>query len=322
MEMKDHPRASAPAGPRPGKGDTARIGGQALIEGVMFRGGRFWSLAVRRPDGSIYSQVYALRSFLVRHPSWNRPFLRGFFILGESLVLGWRALSLSADLALEEEGKGGGGLGALEKAASFLLALLLAVGLFIVLPTWLAPRLLDPGAPVWAWNLLEGGMRVVFFVLYLVLVSLSRDMRRVFQYHGAEHQSIHLLEHGYPLEPGFALREGTDHLRCGTSFVLLVLVLTVAVYSLFGRPVLWVRVLERVAVIPLIAGISYEIMRYAEKNRSPWIEPLVAPGLALQRLTTRRPDREQAEVAVAALKALLEKEGGAEGEDHDLPGEA
>ncbi len=311
----------APLGARrTDKGENPRIGGQALIEGVMFRGSRHWSMAVRRPDGSVHCRVEPLRSFLLRHPSWDRPFLRGFFILGESLALGWKALTLSADLALEEEGERRGGLGALEKALSLLLALALTVGAFIVLPTWLAPRILGPEVPVWAWNLLEGGMRVAFFVLYLLLISLSRDMRRVFQYHGAEHQSIHLLEHGYPLEPEFALREGTEHRRCGTSFVLLVLVLTVLAYSLLGRPALWLRVAERVAVIPLIAGVSYEIMRYAEESPSPWVAALVSPGLMLQRLTTRRPDRDQAEVALAALRALLESEG--EGVGRDLPGEA
>ncbi|MBC7247242.1 MAG: DUF1385 domain-containing protein [Actinobacteria bacterium] len=303
--MRTHARS--PSRGNCAEGD-ARIGGQALIEGVMMRGRRFWSLAVRRPDGTIYSQVEPLRSFLSRHPSWDRPFLRGVFVLAESLVLGWRALSLSADLALEGE-EDGEALGWWSKALSFLLAVVLAVGLFIALPTWLAPRLLPEGSPVWLWNLVEGGMRVAFFVAYLILVSLSREMRRVFQYHGAEHQSIHLLEKGYPLEPERALREGTDHLRCGTSFILLVLVLTVLVYSFLGKPALWLRVLERLAVIPLVAGTSYEIMRYAERSRSPWLSALVAPGLALQRLTTRRPEREQVEVALAALGALLEREG-------------
>lgn len=319
-------KVKLPEPPRPrrdrGEEDAERIGGQALIEGVMFRGKRYWSLAVRRPDGSIHRQVEPLNTFLVRHPSWDRPFLRGPFVLAESLVLGWKALSLSADLALEEEGEEGGGLGTVQKALSFLLAVALAVGLFIALPTWLAPRILGDDAPVWVWNLLEGGMRVAFFVLYLLLVSLSRDMRRVFQYHGAEHQSIHLLEHNYPLEPDFALREGTDHLRCGTSFVLLVLLLTVLVYSFLGRPALWLRVLERVAAIPLIAGVSYEIMRYAEGNPSPWMAALVAPGLALQRLTTRRPEPDQAGGALAALQALLEREEETEWTRDELPGEA
>ncbi len=271
------------------------------------RGRSHWALAVRKPDGSIHTQAQPLASFLVRHPGWDRPFLRGIFVLGESLALGWKALAASADIALEEE-SGGGGMGWLEKALSLALALALAVGLFIALPTWLAPRIVGSDAPVWLWNLVEGGMRIAFFVAYILLVSLSGEMRRVFAYHGAEHQSIHLLENGYPLEPQRALREGTDHLRCGTSFLLLVLVITVLAYSFLGKPPLWLRVLERVALIPLVAAVSYEIMKYADRSKSPWMRALVAPGMALQRLTTRRPDLGQAEVALSALKALLEKE--------------
>lgn len=284
-----------------------RVGGQAVIEGVMMRGRGHWALAVRKPDGGIYTMAEPLDSFLVRHPGWDKPFLRGIFVLGESLVLGWKALSISADIALEEESEGKG-MGWVQKTVSIVLAMALAIGLFIALPTWLAPRMVGHDSPVWLWNLVEGGMRIAFFVAYLLLVSLSKEMRRVFEYHGAEHQSIHLLENGYPLEPQWALREGTDHLRCGTSFLLLVLVITVVVYSFLGKPPLWLRITERVAVIPLVAGLSYEIMKYADKSRSPWIQALVAPGMALQRLTTRRPDLEQAEVALSALKALLEEE--------------
>jgi uncharacterized protein YqhQ len=284
-----------------------RVGGQAVIEGVMMRGRRFWALAVRKPDGDIHTQTEPLRSFLVRHPGWDKAFLRGIFVLGESLALGWKALSISADIALEEE-TDGKGIGWLQKAVSIILALALAVGLFIVLPTWLAPRIMGDDSPVWLWNLVEGGMRVAFFIAYLLLVSLSREMRRVFEYHGAEHQSIHLLENGYPLEPEWALREGTDHLRCGTSFILLVLVITVIVYSFLGKPAVWLRVLERIAIIPLVAGISYEIMKYADRSKSPWMQIITAPGLALQKLTTRQPDKEQAEVALAALKTLMNEE--------------
>lgn len=287
------------------------MGGQAVIEGVMMRGRRFWSLAVRKPDGTIYSQVKPLRSFLLRHPSWDKPFLRGIFILGESLALGWKALSLSADIALaggNDHEAGGRGIGRVEKGISIIIALLLGVGLFIALPTWLAPRIVGRDSPALLWNLVEGGIRIAIFVGYLALVSLSKDMRRVFEYHGAEHQSIHVWENGYPLEPEMALREGTDHVRCGTAFVLLVLVLAVIVFSFLGRPPLWLRILERVAVIPLIAGVSYEIMRLADKTKSPWLDIVVIPGLALQRLTTRRPDREQAEVALTALRSLLNEE--------------
>lgn len=273
----------------------------------MMRGRRHWALAVRKPDGSIHTQAEPLASFLVRHPGWDKPFLRGIFVLGESLALGWKALSISADIALEEESDGKG-MGWVQKTISVILALVLAIGLFIALPTWLAPRIVGPDSPVWLWNIVEGGMRIAFFIAYLLLVSLSREMRRVFEYHGAEHQSIHLLENGYPLEPQWAMREGTDHLRCGTSFILLVLVITVVVYSFLGKPPLWLRITERVAIIPLVAGISYEIMKFADRSKSPWIRALVTPGMALQRLTTRRPDQEQAEVALAALKALMDEE--------------
>jgi len=288
----------------------ARIGGQAVIEGVMMRGRKFWSLAVRKPDGTIYTQVEPVNSFLLRHPSWDKPFVRGIFVLVESLVLGWKSLSLSAELALQEDSRNekGKGMGWLEKTVSLAVALVLAVALFIAFPTWLAPKLLGKDSPVWLWNLLEGGIRAAVFIAYLMLTSLSGEMRRVYQYHGAEHQCIHLYENDYPLEAERALAQNTDHLRCGTTFILLVLVLAVVIHSFLGRPALWLRVLERVAVIPLVAGISYEIIKLADKRRSPWLDLLVKPGLALQRLTTRMPDRSQAEVALAALRELLKRE--------------
>jgi uncharacterized protein YqhQ len=302
-----HPESTASGISTPREKTDFRVGGQAVIEGVMMRGRRFWALAIRKPDGSIFAQAHPLDSYLVRHPGWDKPFVRGIFVLGESLVLGWRALSTSADIALEEETEGKG-VGWIQKAISITLAIVLAVGLFILIPTWLAPRITGSDSPVWLWNLVEGSLRIAIFIAYLLLVSLSREMRRVFEYHGAEHQSIHLLENNYPLEPEWALREGTDHIRCGTSFILLVLVITIVVYSFMGKPDLWLRVLSRIAVIPLVAGISYEIMKYADRSRSPWMQIIIVPGMALQRLTTRRPDREQAEVALSALRSLLENE--------------
>lgn len=278
-----------------------------MIEGVMMRGRKHWSVAVRKPDGTIYRQIEPLDSFLVRHPSWDKPFLRGVFVLVESLILGWKALTISADIALEEE-EGGEGLGWLGKTLTFVVAVGLAVLLFIFIPTWLAPLIVGENSPVWLWNLVEGMMRLAFFIFYILAISLFGEMRRIFQYHGAEHQSIHLLEHNYPLEPEFALREGTDHLRCGTSFILLVLVLTIVVYSFLGKPAVWIRVLERIALIPLIAALAYEIMKWADRSSSPWMDMIVAPGLALQSLTTRKPDSDQSEVALEALKSLLEKE--------------
>jgi len=299
--------SDSPPLPSESEGSDLRIGGQAVIEGVMMRGRKHWSMAVRKPDGTIYRQIEPLDSFLVRHPSWDKPFLRGVFVLVESLMLGWKALTISADIALEEE-EGGKGLGWLGKTLTFVVAVGLAVLLFIFVPTWLAPLIVGESSPVWLWNLVEGMMRLAFFIFYILAISLFGEMRRIFQYHGAEHQSIHLLEHNYPLEPEFALREGTDHLRCGTSFILLVLVLTIVVYSFLGKPAVWIRVLERIALIPLIAALAYEIMKWADRSSSPWMDMIVSPGLALQSLTTRKPDSDQSEVALEALKSLLEKE--------------
>lgn len=294
------------------RGDETSIGGQAVIEGVMFRGRKRWSLAVRRPDGSIHVEVHPLDSLLDKRP-WRMPLLRGLAALWENLKLGWKALTLSADLALEGEGEMGG----IGRAITVVLAVALVVGLFVFLPTWIASHLVSRETSTFLFNLVEGAVRLAVFVAYLVAISLSGEMRRILRYHGAEHQSIHLLEKGLPLEAEHALKQGTDHLRCGTSFLLLLVFLTVVVYSLLGRPALWLRVLERVALIPLLAGMSYEIIKAADRRReSPFWRALAAPGLALQRLTTRRPGREEVEVALAALKSLLGSEGeGREGSE-------
>jgi uncharacterized protein YqhQ len=304
-----------------GKGDRS-IGGQAVIEGVMMRSRSHWSMAVRRPDGSILTRCYPVNSFTKRHPKWEKPFLRGVFALVETLLIGFKALGESAEEALQEEGehrpggkkergKKSGIWRSTEFLLSFLLALALFIGLFIALPTYLSPRLLGGGSNVVLLNLIEGLLRVAVFILYLIATSLLKDVRRLYQYHGAEHQVIHLYEQGLPLEPEEALLQGTDHLRCGTSLLLLILVLTVLAYSFLGKPAIWLRVLERVLLIPLVAGCAYEIMKLADRYRnSPLTRLLATPGLALQKLTTRRPLADQAEVAVEALKALLKVEGG------------
>jgi len=293
------------------------VGGQAVLEGVMMRSPRFWTLAVRRPDGSIHCSCRPVGSRFLRHPLMRLPLLRGLASLVASLQLGLKALRESAEVSLQQA-EGGiegaeeekGGPGALEFALSLLLALGLFILLFLLLPTWLAGLLPGAREHVILFNLAEGLLRILVFVLYLLSVSLLPEVRRVFQYHGAEHQAIHLYEEGLPLEPRLALRQGTDHLRCGTSFILFALVLTVLVYSLLGRPALWLRVLERVALLPVIAGLAYEIMKLADRHRrSRLLRLLAAPGLALQRLTTRRPREDQAEVALASLKMLLEAEG-------------
>lgn len=292
------------------------LGGQAVIEGVMMRSSHFWALAVRSPDGAVRRICRPIESGLLLHPLMRLPLMRGLASLVSSLSLGLKALRESAEMALcqEEEGKGGeegvrSGIGPLEFAFSLLLSLGLLVLLFLLLPTWLAGMLPGIREHLILFNLVEGLLRILVFVLYLLAVSLLPEVRRMFQYHGAEHQAIHLYEEGLPLEPQEALRQGTDHLRCGTSFILFALVLTVLVYSLLGRPALWLRVLERLLLLPVVAGLAYEIMKLAHRHRrSRLLRVLAAPGLALQRLTTRRPRVDQVEVALASLKMVLEAE--------------
>ncbi len=288
----------------------------------MMRSRQHWSMAVRRPDGSIYCQSSPINSFIARHPLWNHPFLRGIFVLVETLILGFKALGQSTQIALGEdepvtrEGSGGepertAGLSArLGFIISLLIALVIFVALFIALPTYIANRILGSSSNVMLLNLFEGILRIVIFILYLLFTSLLKDIRRLYQYHGAEHQAIHLLEEGLPLDPQLALKEGTDHLRCGTSLMLLVLVLTILAYSLLGRPALWLRILERILLVPFIAGFAYEIMKLADRYRdSRAVKVIVWPGLALQKLTTRRPQEDQVEVALRALSSLINMEG-------------
>ncbi len=312
---------------RGGAQEGFSVGGQAVIEGVMMRSPAWWSLAVRSPDGSIYSRCRPFNSILLRHPGLSKPFIRGIFNLGSMLGLGFRALQESADVALAPEepesgqeeggtengakdGKDAHGFGWLEFSISMLIALAIFVGLFIALPTWLAPRIIGGGRNVVLQNLVEGTLRIAIFIIYLLATSLMKDIRRLYQYHGAEHQSIHLFEDGLPLLPEEAATRGTDHLRCGTSFVLYALVLTVLVYSLLGKPDLWLRITERLVLLPVIAGLAYEIIKLADRYRhNIFLRIIAAPGLALQKLTTRKPDLEQAEVAITSLRAVLDAEG-------------
>ena len=322
------------------------VGGQAIIEGVMMRAGGHWSMAVRRKSGEIYSDVWPVDSFVEHHPWLKKPFLRGFFVLVDTMVLGFKALQKSADIALEdieeelraEEAAAAaeGGEEALETVLadeeqvekieeekkvinakwvmipSLILGLGFFIVLFILLPTWITPSLTGGRQNVNRifFNLVEGLLRLGVFMLYLLLVSLIKDIRRFFQYHGAEHKSIHVWEHGLPLEPESARQMGTAHVRCGTGFLLLTLVLTILIYSVVPITTLWLRVVSRIVLLPFVAGISYEIIKLADKHRkSLLIQAIVAPGLWLQKLTTRQPDDEQVEVAMQALRVVLEAEG-------------
>jgi uncharacterized protein YqhQ len=284
----------------------AQVGGQAVIEGVMMRGVDWWSLAVRRPDDTIGIHEYPLVSYQKRYWVLRWPIIRGMVALVESLIIGVRALTISANESLGEEEEE---LGKKEIGITLIIAFAFAVGLFFLAPLFLT-GLLDRwlGEGFWFW-LVEGCVRVGIFLLYLVIVTQIKDLRRVFEYHGAEHMSIHALEHGDPLTVANVEKYKTLHLRCGTSFLLIVLVVSIFVFAFVGRPVWYLLILSRVVLIPLIAGISYEIIRFAGRHEdNPVIRVVMAPGLALQWMTTKHPDSAQVEVAIAALEKIIELE--------------
>jgi uncharacterized protein YqhQ len=284
----------------------AQVGGQAVIEGVMMRGVNHWSLAVRRPDETIGLHDFPLVSWMVRYPILKLPVVRGVVALVESLAIGVRALTMSANESLGEDEQE---LSKKEIGVTLVVAFGFAIALFFLAPLFLTGLLdhwLGEGFLFW---LVEGVIRVAIFIAYIVIVTQLPDLRRVFEYHGAEHMSIHALEHGDPLTPDAVAKYQTLHLRCGTSFLLIVLVVSVFVFAAVGRPAWYLLILSRVVLIPLIAGISYEIIKWAGRHEgSAVMRTIMWPGLALQRLTTRQPDRAQIEVAIAALEKIVELE--------------
>jgi uncharacterized protein YqhQ len=293
---------------------SAAIGGQAVLEGVMMRGPRNWAVAVRKPDGEIAQVARSVDSAMVRHRALRLPLIRGLEALGESLSIGFRALSVSANYAVAEEG--GDDASAEESAEigtwalflSFAVAIGFAVTVFKVGPGLLADAL--PISNGILFVVVEGLIRIVVFVGYLALLTLIPSLRRVFEYHAAEHKAINAYEAGEELTPEIAQRYSLIHPRCGTSFLFWVVVLSVFVYAPFGRlPWYWI-VVTRIAFLPLIAGIAYELIRFAGKhadNRA--LMRLLAPGMWLQRLTTREPSLDQLEVSIRALREVLDFEG-------------
>lgn len=284
----------------------AQVGGQAVIEGVMMRGVGAWSLAVRRPDASIYVESWPLVSWMKRYPVLKLPILRGVVALVESLVIGLRAITVSANQSLGEEEEE---LTKKEIGVTLVVALIFAIGLFFLAPLGIArffKAQLGTGIVFW---LVEGLIRVGIFVAYLWVVTRFKELRRVFEYHGAEHMSIHALEHGDPLTVANVSRYKTLHLRCGTSFLLIVMVVAILVFAVVRWPAWYWLILSRVVLVPLIAGISYEIIKWAGRHEQAWpVRVLMAPGLALQWMTTKRPDESQIEVAIAALERIIELE--------------
>ena len=282
---------------------AAAYGGQAVIEGVMIRGKRTIALACRRPDGAIYRYREPLRSLLLRSRVARAPFVRGLVVLWESLAYGMRMLMRSADVQLDEDERaasGGANVGIMG------VALLLALAVFIGIPYVATQALRDTVPNTLALNIAEGLIRLMLFLAYLVLISLMPDIRRVFAYHGAEHMTIHAFEHGDPLTAERIEPYPTAHPRCGTAFLLFVVVVAIVLFAFVPRTNLVVDVLTRLVLVVPVASISYEVLKLgARYERNPIVRQLLLPGLLLQRLTTRRPDRSMIEVAVASLEEAM-----------------
>jgi uncharacterized protein YqhQ len=284
------------------------IGGQAVLEGVMMRSASSWAVAVRKPDGAIAQVCKPIASPMAKRRIFRLPIVRGVIALGESLAIGFRALAISAQYAAKEEDEHGEVKSELTRGQLFF-AFAVAIG-FAVMLFKVGPALITDWIGIKAgWFVVEGAIRVTVFVLYLALISFLPDLRRVFQYHAAEHKAINAYEAGEELEPERVQRFSQIHPRCGTAFLLWVMVIAIFVFAFFGRPAWYWLVATRILLLPVIAGIAYELIRFAGKHTGNRIlMVLLAPGLWLQRLTTRHPTLDQIEVSIRALREVLEQE--------------
>jgi uncharacterized protein YqhQ len=284
----------------------APIGGQAVLEGVMMRGPSNWSVAVRKPDGEIAQVSKSIASPMAKRRIYRLPVVRGIIALGESLAIGFRALAISANYAAQEEGEDGEVTTELSRGQLFF-AFAVAIG-FAILLFKVGPALITDwiGIDAGWFVIVEGLIRVTIFVLYLSVISLFPDLRRVLQYHAAEHKAINAYEAGEELEPETVQRHSLIHPRCGTAFLLWVMVIAIFVFAFFGRPHWYWLIATRILLLPVIAGLAYELIRFAGKHqRNRILMTLLAPGLWLQRLTTRQPSLDQIEVSIRALKEVL-----------------
>ncbi len=281
------------------------VGGQAVIEGVMMRGKTHVAVAVRQPDGEISVDVRPVNSISDRYPMLKKPFLRGVVSLVESLVMGMKALAYSAQVSGDEDEK----LDSKEMALTIAVSAGLAILLFIVIPTWSMRFLTGITQDHMALNLAEGVLRMAIFLAYIAAISSMNDIQRVFQYHGAEHKTIYTYEAGLPLKVENVRPFSTLHPRCGTNFLMIVMLISMFIFTFLGWPSLLERIASRIILMPVIAGVSYELIRYAGAHTdNPLVRIAITPGLLLQKLTTRQPDDSQIEVAIASLKAVVPPE--------------
>jgi len=295
------------------------IGGQAVIEGVMMRGKKMYACAVRKPDKEIIVDKKQIKSSQDRPKILSLPFIRGSVALIDSLILGMKIISYSAEFLDTQEEKPSKFDEFLEKklgdklndiiiAISVIFSIALSVGLFMVLPTWISSFFgnLLPGS--WALGIVEGLVRIAIFLIYLVLVTKMNEMKRIFQYHGAEHKTINCFEHEQELTVENVRKHSRFHKRCGTSFLVIVMLVSMFVFLFVRIKSVPLRILSRIILFPVISGISYELIRLAGRSEAKIVQIISAPGIYIQRLTTAEPDDEMIEVAIAAMKGVLEDE--------------
>lgn len=298
------------------------IGGQAVIEGIMMKNGDDYAVAVRKPNRDIEVKIDKYKGIMGENRIVKLPFIRGVFSFIDSLVLGMSSLSFSASFFEDEEelkkpSKSEkllqkifkGNLENIIMTITILFSIMLAVGLFMVLPVFIANLLKPVITSITVLALVEGLIRIGLFIAYVALISLMKDIKRVYMYHGAEHKCINCIEHGLELTVDNVEKSSRQHKRCGTSFMLIVMVISVVFFIFLHVETLWLRVITRIILIPVIAGISYEVLRLAGRSDNKIINFISAPGLWLQGLTTKEPDREMIEVAIKAVEAVFDWRG-------------
>ncbi len=296
----------------------AKIGGQAVIEGVMMRYGNDYAVTVRKPNGELEVKRGRYESLVSRLHLKHIPILRGVFAFIDSLVLGMSTLTYSASFYEDEEeekasrsGKDGGGVkDKLIMGLTVALSIVIAIGLFMVLPFFISGLFKQVTDSSWVLGIIEGVVRVILFMAYILLISRMKDIQRVFMYHGAEHKSINCIEHGAKLTPENAMKYSRFHKRCGTSFLFIVIFLSIVFFILFFQifPVdnVVLKVVFRILLVPVIAGVAYEIIQWAGKSEGKFADIISRPGMALQKLTTREPDESMIEAAIASIEAIYD----------------
>ena len=298
---------------------SSGIGGQAVMEGIMMRNGSEYSVAVRKENGEIEVKKETYKGVGSKCKLFRLPFIRGIFSFVDSLVLGMKSLNYSASLFMEDEEeeepgrfekwlqkKFGDKAEKVIMDLTMVISIILAMGIFMVFPTWVS-TLMKPllGNGIWM-ALFEGVLRIAIFIAYVGLISLMPDIKRTYMYHGAEHKCINCIEHGLPLTVENVMKSSKEHKRCGTSFLLIVMVISILFFLVIRPETLWLRLVSRILLIPVIAGVSFEFLRLAGNSDNPVVNLLSKPGLMLQGLTTKEPDEKMAEVAICAVEAVFD----------------